>query len=84
MAFERKSTKWPRGSIRVVNPRRKMLAASQPTRASAPGRRARIPALAARLLEEIPGIDKPNPVSESVAALIAERCEDYRSRFSKK
>ncbi len=46
--------------------------------------RARIPALADRLLEEIPGIDKPNPVSEAVAALITERCEDYGSRFSRK
>ena len=46
--------------------------------------RARIPALADRLLEQIPGIDKPTPVSEAVAALITERCEDYRSRFSRK
>ncbi len=46
--------------------------------------RARILALADRLLEEIPGIDKPTPVSEAVAALITERCEDYRSRFSRK
>ena len=45
--------------------------------------RARIPALAGRLLEEIPGIEKPNPISEAVAVLIAARCEDYRSRFSK-
>ena len=46
--------------------------------------RARIPAVAARLLEEIPGIDKPNPVSAAVATLIMERCKDYQSRFSKK
>ena len=46
--------------------------------------RARIPALAGRLLEEIPGIEKPNPISEAVAVLIAARCEDYGSRFSKK
>ncbi len=46
--------------------------------------RARIPVLADRLLEEIPGIEKPNPISEAVAALITERCNDYRSRFSKK
>ena len=46
--------------------------------------RARIPALADRLLEEIPGIEKPNPISEAVAALITKRCYDYRSRFSKK
>jgi len=46
--------------------------------------RARTPALADRLLEEIPGIEKPNPISEAVAALITERCKDYRSRFSKK
>ena len=45
--------------------------------------RARIPALADRLLEEIPGIEKPNPISGAVAALITERCKDYRSRFSK-
>ena len=37
-----------------------------------------------RLLEEIPGIEKPNTVSEDVAALITERCNDYRSRFTKK
>jgi serine/threonine-protein kinase HipA len=46
--------------------------------------RARVSALADRLLEEIPGIEKPNAVSEDVAALIMERCNDYRSRFSKK
>ncbi len=46
--------------------------------------RARIPALVDRLLEEIPGIDKPNPVSEDVAKLIEERCKTYRSRFTKK
>ena len=46
--------------------------------------RARIPALANRLLEEIRGIDKPNPVSEDVAKLIEERCKTYRSRFAKK
>ena len=46
--------------------------------------RARIPALANRLLEEIRGIDKPNPVSEDVAKLIEERCKTYRSRFARK
>lgn len=46
--------------------------------------RARIPALADRLLEEISGIDKPNAASEVIAKLIEERCKDYRSRFSKK
>jgi len=46
--------------------------------------RARIPALADRLLEEISGIDKPNPVSEAVAKLIEERCKNYRSRFARK
>lgn len=46
--------------------------------------RARIPALADRLLEEIRGIDKLNPVSEDVAKLIEERCKTYRSRFTKK
>ncbi|MEO0996420.1 MAG: type II toxin-antitoxin system HipA family toxin [Pseudomonadota bacterium] len=43
--------------------------------------RARIPALAERLLEAIPGIDKPHPISEAIASLIAGRCEDYASRF---
>jgi len=46
--------------------------------------RARVSALIERLLEEIPGTEKPNPISESVAALITERCNDYRSRFSRK
>lgn len=46
--------------------------------------RARIPVLAGRLLQEIPGIDKPHPISESVATLITERCKDYASRFSRK
>ncbi len=53
-------------------------------RLSAALTRARIPALADRLLEEISGIDKPNPVSEAVAKLIEERCKNYRSRFAKK
>ena len=46
--------------------------------------RARIPALAGRLLQEVPGIDRPHPISESVATLITERCKDYESRFSRK
>jgi len=46
--------------------------------------RARVSALTGRLLEEIPSIEKPNAVSEDVANLITERCNDYRSRFSKK
>lgn len=46
--------------------------------------RARVLPLTERLLDEIPSIEKPNPISEDVAALIAERCHDYRSRFSKK
>lgn len=46
--------------------------------------RARIPALADRLLAEIPGIEKPSSASEAVAVLITERCKDYRSRFSKR
>ncbi len=46
--------------------------------------RARVSALTDRLLGEIPGIEKPSAVSEEVAALITERCNDYRSRFSKK
>ncbi len=46
--------------------------------------RARIPALAGRLLQQIPRIDKPHPISGSVASLIAERCKDFESRFSRK
>ncbi|NIA28201.1 MAG: type II toxin-antitoxin system HipA family toxin, partial [Desulfobulbaceae bacterium] len=46
--------------------------------------RARVSALTERLLKEIPSIEKPNAVSEDVAALIMKRCHDYRSRFSKK
>lgn len=46
--------------------------------------RARIPALASRLLEEIPDIERPHPVSESVASLITERCKDYEFRFRRK
>lgn len=46
--------------------------------------RARIPALAGRLLKEIPGIDKPHPISKAVALLITERCKDYESRFRRK
>ena len=46
--------------------------------------RARIPVLAGRLLEEVPRLDKPHPTSESVAALITERCEDYQARFTRK
>lgn len=46
--------------------------------------RARFPTLASRLLEEIPGIERPHPVSESVASLITERCKDYEFRFRRK
>ena len=46
--------------------------------------RARIPALAGRLLDEIPGVQKPHQISESVASLIIERCKDYSLRFRKK
>jgi serine/threonine-protein kinase HipA len=46
--------------------------------------RARIPTLASRLLEEIPGIETPHPVSESVASLIIGRCKDYELRFRRK
>ena len=45
--------------------------------------RARVSALTERLLEEIPSIKKPSPISERVAALITARCHDYRSRFRK-
>ncbi len=44
--------------------------------------RARVSVLIERLLEEIPSIKKPNPISEGVAALITGRCHDYRSHFS--
>jgi serine/threonine-protein kinase HipA len=45
---------------------------------------ARIPALAEKLLEKIPGVEKPDKVSEAVAALTTERCESYHGRFRKK
>lgn len=46
--------------------------------------RARIPALAGRLLAEIPGLTKTGPVSEALAKLIEKRCKVFGSRFSKK
>ena len=46
--------------------------------------RSRVSALTETLLEEIPSIEKPNPITESIAALITERCHDYKTRFSKK
>jgi serine/threonine-protein kinase HipA len=46
--------------------------------------RARIPMLASRLLEEIPGIERPQSISESVASLITGRCKDYELRFRRK
>ncbi|MEX2495114.1 MAG: type II toxin-antitoxin system HipA family toxin [Woeseia sp.] len=46
--------------------------------------RARIPTLASRLLEEIPGIERLDPASESVASLVTERCKDYEFRFRRK
>jgi serine/threonine-protein kinase HipA len=45
---------------------------------------ARIPAFAEKLLEKIPGVEKPDKVSEAVAALTTERCESYHGRFRKK
>lgn len=45
---------------------------------------ARIPTLASRLLEKIPGIERPHPVSESVASLITERCKECEIRFRRK
>jgi len=45
---------------------------------------ARGTSLAERLLDEIPGVEKPGNVSEAVAALIVERSENFRSRFKKK
>jgi serine/threonine-protein kinase HipA len=44
---------------------------------------ARIPLFAEKLLEEIPGVEKPGEVSEAVAALVAARCESYYGRFRK-
>ena len=44
----------------------------------------RATALTERLLKEIPGVEKPGPASEEVAALISTRCESYYARFSKK
>jgi len=46
--------------------------------------RARIPMLASRLFQELPGIERPHPVSESVASMITERCRDYEFRFRRK
>ena len=51
---------------------------------SAAQTRARIPTLASRLLEEIPDVERPHPISESVASLITERCKDYEFRFRTK
>jgi serine/threonine-protein kinase HipA len=45
---------------------------------------ARAASLAERLLDEIPGVEKPDEVSEAVAALIVKRSESFRSRFRKK
>jgi serine/threonine-protein kinase HipA len=44
----------------------------------------RVSALDERLLEKLPGVEKPSRVSEAVAGLITERCERYHARFSKK
>ena len=44
----------------------------------------RVRALASTVLEAIPKVDKPHEVSEKVAALISERCQNIISRFKKK
>lgn len=44
----------------------------------------RVTALAEKLLETIPAVEKPGRVSEEVAALVTERCESYHARFRKK
>ncbi len=46
--------------------------------------RARIPAIAREILKGLPGIEKPDPVSEAIAELISARCKDFISRFSNK
>ena len=46
--------------------------------------RARVPAIAKEILHRLPGIGKPDPVSEAIAELISARCKDFVSRFSKK
>ncbi len=43
----------------------------------------RIGTLTTTVLETIPKVDKPNEISEKVAALISERCENILSRFKK-
>lgn len=45
--------------------------------------RARVAALAEKVLSKIPGVEKPHPISEKVAALIAERCQRFYRSFSK-
>jgi serine/threonine-protein kinase HipA len=41
----------------------------------------RFAAMAESVLEKIGSVEKPGPVSERVAALIARRCESFRGRF---
>ena len=41
----------------------------------------RVPALASRILEAIPKVDKPHQISEKIAELIGKRCERFISRF---
>ncbi|MCH8073434.1 MAG: HipA domain-containing protein, partial [Proteobacteria bacterium] len=41
----------------------------------------RVPALASRILEAIPKVDKPQQISEKIAELIGKRCERFISRF---
>ena len=45
--------------------------------------RTRVAALAEKVLSKIPGVEKPDPISEKVAALIAERCARFYRSFSK-
>lgn len=46
--------------------------------------RSRVASLAGKVLTEIPAVEKPDRISEAVAALIAERCERFHGMFSKK
>ena len=47
-------------------------------------RTARAARCSSEILEAIPGIEKPHRVSEEVAALVENRCKDFRERFQKK
>ena len=49
-----------------------------------PATLARASTLAGAIMEAIPKVDKPNEISERVAALIVERCEIFISRFRRR